>query len=72
VIYSIGSVPGVIVVVVIICIVNYYCPPIPSMIRVMMVVVVMAINTHSHHRKSCKIGRIIPVVIGRSIGHIGG
>ena len=72
-IYSIGTIPRIIVIVIIIVIMNHNSIPstiMTTIIATMMIVIIMTINANCHYCKRCIIGRIIAVIIGWIVRHI--
>ena len=69
-VHGIGTIPGIIVIIIIISIMNHYCIAMIAITTTMVVVIIMTVNANRHYRGRRKIGRIIPVIIRRIIGHI--
>ena len=66
----VGCISGIIVVIKINVIVNHYITTMTTIITTMVIIVIMMVNADCHYSKSCKIGRIISIMIRRIIGYI--
>ena len=69
-VHGIGTVSRIIVIVIIIFIMDHHCVAITAAVITAMVIMITVINTYCHNSKSCMIGRIITVRIGRIIGYV--
>jgi hypothetical protein len=66
-----GTISGMIVIIIIICIMNHHCiAAMTAVITAMVIIIIMMVDPYSHNSKSCKVRRIICVMIWGIIGHI--
>lgn len=71
-IYCVGDVSRIIVVVEINIIMDNYGATVTTVIAAVVIVIVMMVNADGHYGKSCKIRRIVPVIIWGIIWYVNG
>ena len=71
-VYSVGTVSDIVVVVEINIIMDHYGATVPTVIPTVVIIIIMVVNTDCHYGKSCKIRRIVPVIIWRIIWYVNG
>jgi hypothetical protein len=71
-IYGIGDVSRIIVVVEINIIMNHNGAAVTTVIAMVVIIIIMVVNPDCHYGKSCKIRRVVPVIIWGIIWYVNG